>query len=71
MCRMVQQYNVDFDKEIEGSGSSIETNELSGGAKINRVFHERFPFELVKVSPSVAPSGMILEGDSTIETLTL
>ena len=23
--------------------------ELSGGAKINRIFHERFPFELVKV----------------------
>ena len=23
--------------------------ELSGGAKINRIFHERFPFELVKI----------------------
>lgn len=48
--RMVQQYNVDFDKEIEGSGDTIDTKELSGGAKINRVFHERFPYELVKVS---------------------
>ena len=28
--------------------------ELSGGAKINRIFHERFPFELVKVS-EIAP----------------
>jgi dynamin GTPase len=23
--------------------------ELSGGAKINRLFHERFPFEIVKM----------------------
>ncbi|XP_062516080.1 dynamin-1-like isoform X2 [Corticium candelabrum] len=49
MMQMVQQYNVDFNKEIEGSGDSIDTQELSGGAKINRVFHERFPYELVKM----------------------
>ena len=24
-------------------------SELTGGAKINKIFHERFPFELVKV----------------------
>ncbi|CAE1291546.1 DNM1_3 [Acanthosepion pharaonis] len=47
--RMVQQFSVDFDKNIEGTGSEINVNELSGGAKINRIFHERFPFELVKV----------------------
>ena len=47
--RMIQQFNVDFDKSIEGSGTEINTRELSGGAKINRIFHERFPFELVKV----------------------
>lgn len=46
---MVQQFSVDFDKNIEGTGSEINVNELSGGAKINRIFHERFPFELVKV----------------------
>lgn len=46
---MIQQFNVDFDKSIEGSGTEINTRELSGGAKINRIFHERFPFELVKV----------------------
>ena len=27
----------------------VNTTQLSGGAKINRIFHERFPFELVKV----------------------
>lgn len=48
---MVQQFGVDFEKRIEGSGDQVDTNELSGGAKINRIFHERFPFELVKVSP--------------------
>ena len=46
---MVQQFSADFEKAIEGSGDSIDTKELSGGAKINRIFHERFPYELVKV----------------------
>ncbi|XP_062586058.1 dynamin-1-like isoform X3 [Saccostrea cucullata] len=49
MMQMIQQFNVDFDKSIEGSGTEINTRELSGGAKINRIFHERFPFELVKI----------------------
>lgn len=47
---MVQQFAVDFEKRIEGSGDQVDTYELSGGAKINRIFHERFPFELVKVT---------------------
>ncbi|KAE8583045.1 hypothetical protein XENTR_v10020416 [Xenopus tropicalis] len=46
---MVQQFAVDFEKRIEGSGDQIDTYELSGGARINRIFHERFPFELVKM----------------------
>lgn len=47
---MVQQFGVDFEKCIEGSGDQVDTSNLSGGAKINRIFHERFPFELVKVT---------------------
>ena len=47
---MITQFGSDFEKCIEGTGSEISTVELSGGAKINRIFHERFPFELVKVS---------------------
>lgn len=47
--RMVTTFGQDLEKSIEGAGSEISTHELSGGAKINRVFHERFPFELVKV----------------------
>lgn len=47
---MIQQLQSDFERTIEGSGSAlINTNELSGGAKINRLFHERFPFEIVKM----------------------
>nr|XP_020456462.1 dynamin-1 isoform X2 [Monopterus albus] len=49
LLQMVQQFSVDFDKCIEGSGDQIDTAELSGGARINRIFHERFPFELVKL----------------------
>ena len=41
---------VDFERAIEGSGTEgVNTMELSGGAKINRLFHERFPYEIVKM----------------------
>nr|XP_046156602.1 dynamin-2-like isoform X3 [Oncorhynchus gorbuscha] len=46
---LMQQFAADFEKRIEGSGDQVDTIELSGGAKINRIFHERFPFELVKM----------------------
>uniref|UniRef100_A0A671SHH7 Dynamin n=1 Tax=Sinocyclocheilus anshuiensis TaxID=1608454 RepID=A0A671SHH7_9TELE len=49
LLQMVQQFAVDFEKCIEGSGDQVNTVELSGGARINRIFHERFPFELVKM----------------------
>ena len=47
--RMVNVFGSDLNKNIEGTGSEVNTSELSGGAKINRIFHERFPFELVKI----------------------
>ncbi|XP_076454701.1 dynamin-1-like isoform X1 [Babylonia areolata] len=49
MMQMIQQFGVDFDRDIEGFGAQVSTEDLSGGAKINRIFHERFPFELVKM----------------------
>lgn len=50
MLQMIQQLQNDFERAIEGSGSaSINVVELSGGAKINRLFHERFPYEIVRM----------------------
>ena len=50
MLQMVQQLQQDFERAIEGSGTSaVNTMELSGGAKINRLFHERFPYEIVRM----------------------
>ncbi len=43
-------FTTGFEKSIEGSsGKDVSVQELSGGAKINRLFHERFPFEIVKM----------------------
>lgn len=52
LFRMVQQFTVDFEQSIEGTGMArdgVSFTELTGGAKINRLFHERFPFEIVRV----------------------
>lgn len=47
---MVQQFTMDVERSIEGSSAkTVSTNELSGGARINRIYHERFPFEIVKM----------------------
>jgi hypothetical protein len=48
---LVQNYGSDFEHRIAGGGTElVSKGELTGGAKINKIFHERFPFELVKVS---------------------
>ncbi|CAL1592908.1 unnamed protein product [Knipowitschia caucasica] len=49
LLQLVQRLAVDFEKLIEGSGDKVDTEYLSGGAKINRIFHEQFPHELVKL----------------------
>ena len=50
MMQLIQQLQADFERSIEGDGSAaINTSELSGGARINRLFHERFPFEITKI----------------------
>ncbi|XP_077963906.1 dynamin 3a isoform X2 [Gasterosteus aculeatus] len=48
LLRSVQRVAVDFEKLIEGSGDTVDTVNLSGGARINLIFHERFPCELAK-----------------------
>uniref|UniRef100_A0A915PWR2 Dynamin n=1 Tax=Setaria digitata TaxID=48799 RepID=A0A915PWR2_9BILA len=50
LMQMVQTFTTDIERSIEGSSAkAVSTNELSGGARINRIFHERFPFEIVKM----------------------
>ncbi|XP_033122065.1 dynamin-1-like isoform X2 [Anneissia japonica] len=49
MLQMVQQFGTSFEKIIEGSGDKVDTSELSAGAKINHIFHKRFPFEIAKM----------------------
>merc|ERR1711910_114445 len=50
MLQMIQHLQQDFERSIEGSGSAaVNVLELSGGAKINRLFHERFPYEIVRM----------------------
>ncbi|XP_066451093.1 dynamin-3 [Eleutherodactylus coqui] len=48
LLKLIQNFALDFEKRIGGSGQQVDTLELSSGAKINRIFHERFPFELLK-----------------------
>ncbi|KAI0989351.1 hypothetical protein GJ496_010795 [Pomphorhynchus laevis] len=50
MMSLVQTAKTDFDRIINGSSAAeISVTELSGGAKINRIFFERYPFELIKI----------------------
>ena len=50
----MQGFGSDFERVIEGGDADyVNTTEFSAGAKINKVFHERFPFELAKVHAGV------------------
>ena len=46
--RMVNRVTHDFEEMIEGGGN-VDTKSLSGGAKINTIFHLRFPGYLNEV----------------------
>ena len=47
--RMVNGVTHDFEEAIEGGGHKVDTKSLSGGAKINRIFHYRYPGYLLEV----------------------
>ncbi|XP_065200561.1 dynamin-like [Planococcus citri] len=50
MQQMIQQLRDDFGTIVEGSiATEINTIELSGGAKINRIFHESLQSEIAKI----------------------
>ena len=45
MLQGIRQLVDDFDGKIEGTGD-VDTSELSKGVRINRIFTERFPYEI-------------------------
>jgi len=52
MLQSINHLQQDFVLSINGSGNgstAVNSLELSGGAKINRLFHERFPYEIVRM----------------------
>ena len=49
---MINQFQQKFTEVIEGSGDQVSTDQLSVGAKINRLFHERLPLHIGKSGPS-------------------
>ncbi|GAV04514.1 hypothetical protein RvY_14783 [Ramazzottius varieornatus] len=53
MLVLIQQFANDFERVIEGAAAGhydVNTNELSGGARINRLFHEQFAYEMEKTN---------------------
>ena len=48
MLQGIRQLVEDFEGAIEGTGS-VDTSELSKGVRINRIFTERFPYEIFKM----------------------
>ena len=46
---LIYDMYIEYDRAINGAGrAEVNTNEVSAGARINRIFNERFPVELVK-----------------------
>ncbi|EGD74120.1 dynamin 2 [Salpingoeca rosetta] len=48
MVQLINNFANSFERRIEGS-REVNVEELSGGARIAHVFHDRFPFELAKM----------------------
>jgi len=49
MIKMMQNVNDTFCRIVEGTGASLNEQELSGGAKINMIFHGGFAYEITKL----------------------
>ncbi|KAK0403732.1 hypothetical protein QR680_017093 [Steinernema hermaphroditum] len=54
LMSLTQQFTENVKHAIQGQGKtggeSVSTTELSRGARISRIFNERFPFEIVKMT---------------------
>ena len=48
MLQGIRQLQEDFERAIEGTGS-VDTSALSKGVRINKIFTERFPYEIFKM----------------------
>ena len=48
MLQGIRQLQEDFERSIEGTGF-VDTSELSKGVRINKIFTERFPYEIFKM----------------------
>jgi len=49
LVKLINGYSSDIQRAIDGGGDTVSLSELSGGARIAKVFMERFPYELAKV----------------------
>ncbi|CAH8569069.1 unnamed protein product [Dicrocoelium dendriticum] len=49
LLRMVRSFETEFIGIIEGHAMEVNTQALSGGAEIGRIFHERFPYDMLKI----------------------
>ena len=50
LVKMVNALGTDISTSIEGSRDAMNLTKLSGGARIAKVFHERFPYAIARVS---------------------
>nr|QQY02476.1 dynamin-2 [Cryptocotyle lingua] len=49
LLRMVRSFETEFTNIIDGNLGIVDTQSLSGGAEIGRIFHERFPYDMLKI----------------------
>lgn len=49
LVKIINMFGSELEKRVNGSGDTMSLDTLSGGARIARVFAERFPYEMAKV----------------------
>jgi hypothetical protein len=49
LVKLVNSFAIAVADAIEGGGGQVSLTELSGGARIARVFSELFPFEIARI----------------------
>uniref|UniRef100_A0A5K3F379 Dynamin-type G domain-containing protein n=1 Tax=Mesocestoides corti TaxID=53468 RepID=A0A5K3F379_MESCO len=49
LIQLVNNFSEQFINAIDGHSGTISVDSLSGGAEINRIFHERFPLDLIEI----------------------